>query len=383
MPKKTLLIPGDFPPITSGIATYFYEIWKFFDSGKNIILAAKYKGWQKLDKNASLNIIRHYIPTGDSYVSKFAKSVLYTFWTIVLHLQYDFNLIHCGQVLSSGFTGWLMKKLFGIPYVIYVYGSETYRFGSNPYLAQAMKIFLQDAKKIIPNSNFTKDEFIEFGIPKNRFKIVNPGVDIEKFNPTEPNQKLIQKYNLQNKKVLLTVGRLDIRKGHDRVIQALSQLKSEYPEIRYLIVGSGEEEQRLKTLVTEHELEKQVTFCGYISDEVLPDFYNLADIFILMNRQTSQDIGRKGDYEGFGIVFLEAAASGLPVIAGNFGGIRDAIANGETGFIIEDDIDKIKESIESLLNNPKLSQKMGYKARKRVENQYTWKLKSQQIKSIQ
>jgi len=179
--RKSLLIPGDFPPVVSGIATYFNEIWQNFPPENCFILAPKDSGWKEFDKSSSLNIIRRKIPTQNSTKAKFLKGLLHTFWTILLHIRYKFDILHCGQVLSSGITGWTMKKLFKMPYIIYVYGSEIYRFGDKPLLMKCIKSFLENAEKIIPNSRFTMEEFLAIGTPENKVDIITPGVDTSRF----------------------------------------------------------------------------------------------------------------------------------------------------------------------------------------------------------
>ncbi|MDD5765504.1 MAG: glycosyltransferase family 4 protein [Candidatus Marinimicrobia bacterium] len=327
--KKSLVIPNDFPPVVSGIATYFYEIWRYFPTENHTILCPKDKGWKTLDNVIKLNVIRRRIPSGDSIIAKLLKGKLYAFWVLILHLKYRFDVIHCGQVLSSGFTGWLMKKLFRVPYIVYVYGSETFRFGRNPLLIRLIGIFLRNADRIVPNSRFTMDEFLALGIPEEKFRIVTPGVDTARFIPAKKDENLMKKYGLAEKNlILLTVARLDERKGHDMVIRALPALVKKFPQIVYLVVGKGREEARLKQIADENSVTDYVIFCGYVADADLPKFYQLCDIFILLNRQTSDDDRLRGDYEGFGIVFLEASSCGKSVVAGNYGGIADAVADG-------------------------------------------------------
>jgi len=380
MSKKSLLIPGDFPPIVSGIATYFYEIWKTFPPERFVILCPKDPEHEVFDKTSFLHIIRRKIPSEDSIKAKLFKGLLYTFWTFILNFKYKFNIIHCGQVLSSGFTGWLMNRIFNIPYIVYVYGSETFRFGRNPFLLDMIKHILNNAYLIIPNSHFTKNEFVDIGIPEEKFLIVTPGVDTKKFCPTIKDSILIEKHGLKNKIVLLTVARLDERKGHDNVIIALSKLKNQYPNLVYLIVGKGREEAKLKTLCRQLNIEDQVIFIGYVQDNELPKYYNLCDIFILLNRQTADDERLRGDYEGFGIVFLEASSCGKPVIAGNYGGIADAVENGKSGYIIDGtNISDIIETLDILLQNSYLRTELGNYGLKRVHETFDWKFKSNEI----
>jgi phosphatidylinositol alpha-1,6-mannosyltransferase len=308
--RTSLLIPGDFPPVVSGIATYFYQIWRLLPTANNYILCPQDEGFKQFDRESRLNTIRRKIPAGDATRDKLGKGLLYAFWTFILHRKYHFHKIHCGQVLSSGFAGWLIYKIFGVPYVVYVYGSETFRFGRNRLFIKLIKTFLMNAELIVPNSHFTRDEFLALGIPPQKFRIITPGVDTNIFRPMEKEAALVQKYNLSGQTILLTVARLDERKGHDVVIRAIGNLSRQYPKVVYLIVGRGREEARLRQLATDQKVADRVIFCGYVTDADLPKYYNLSDIFVLLNRQTSDDPRLRGDYEGFGIVFLEASACG-------------------------------------------------------------------------
>jgi len=382
--KINLLIPGDFPPIISGISTYFYEIWKLLPSDKRIIIAPRFGSYRKIDREFPHRVFRVKVPINNKTFEKIKKGLIYLFYTFILHLKHRIKIIHCGQVLSSGFVGWFMNKLFKIPYVIYIYGSETYRFGRLKLFTSIMKIFLESSSKIIANSNFTKNEYIEFGINPEKIKIITPGVDIGRFYPQKKDEHLLEKFNLRDKKILLTVGRLDERKGHDKVIEALSKLKSKYPDLTYLIVGSGREEKRLQNIVKNYALEDYVVFVGYVPDEELPRYYNLCDIFILLNRQTEANKLLKGDYEGFGIVFIEASACGKPIIAGNFGGVYDAVENGKTGLVIDPvNIEEIIKSIEYFLSNPENSFKFGNRGLNRVRQSFTWDKKAREIITIE
>jgi phosphatidylinositol alpha-1,6-mannosyltransferase len=359
--QKSLLIPGDFPPEVSGIATYFFEIWKFYDPENHYILTAKYKNYKKFDKQAGLNIIRTEIPTGDSIIHKIIKSIIYTVKTLYLHRKHNFQLIHCGQVLSSGMTGWLMKKLYNLPYIVYVYGSETYRFGNNQLLMKLIRTFLRNADSIVPNSKFTLQEFLALDIPREKFKIITPGVDTNRFQPENRDRELVEKYGLTNKKVLLTVARLDERKGHDKVIEAVAALKNEIPDIIYLIVGKGREQKRLKSLAKKLKVKDHVIFCGYVSDNELPKYYNLCDTFILLNRQTTQDENLSGDYEGF---------------------IADAVEDTKSGYIIDgEDLSAITTTIKKLLLNDFNKIQIGKYGRERVVQDFTWKKIARDLKA--
>jgi phosphatidylinositol alpha-1,6-mannosyltransferase len=228
------------------------------------------------------------------------------------------------------------------------------------------------------------DEFLALEIPEEKFRIVTPGVDTARFIPANKDENLMKKYGLAEKNlILLTVARLDERKGHDMVIRALPALVKKFPQIVYLVVGKGREEARLKQIADENGVSDYVIFCGYVADADLPKFYQLCDIFILLNRQTADDDRLRGDYEGFGIVFLEASSCGKSVVAGNYGGIADAVADGQSGFIIDGaNGEIIQQTLERLLGQPELREKLGRFGRQRAVESFDWSLKSREIEQL-
>jgi len=384
MRNINLLIPGDFPPIVSGIATYFYEIWKKLPDGNRVIIASRRKSSSQIDRHYPHKIFRVNIPDGNQLRQKITKGIIYLYWAMKMHLKHRIKILHCGQILSSGVAGWCLNKLFKVPYVIYIYGSETLRFGSTPLLKNLLKIFAQNSNYLIANSNFTRDEYIRFGIPSQKIKVITPGVDTNRFCPKPRNKKIADKYNLHGKIVLLTVGRLDERKGHDKVIEAISILKNRYNNLVYLIVGDGREKKKLQELAETLGVRKRVIFAGFVPDNELPEYYNLCDIFILLNRQTEANKQLRGDYEGFGIVFIEASACGKPVIAGNFGGIYDAVENGYSGLIINPiDTAEITKTIQLLIENRELRETLSQNGLERVKKQFTLERKAEQILEIE
>ena len=159
--------------------------------------------------------------------------------------------------------------------------------------------------------------------------LFSPAVSGTKFFPKNRVAELAEKYELRESRILLTVARLasdEKYKGYDKVIQALPDIIKEIPDIKYLVVGAGDDTVRVKALAKKLGLDKYVIFCGFIPNDVLVDYYSLCDVFIMPS---------KG--EGFGIVFLEALACGKPVIAGNKDASREAILNGKLGILIDPD----------------------------------------------
>ncbi len=382
----TLLITNDFPPITSGISTYFYELWKHLPENSTAILApttedsAKDK---KFDATLKCKVYREVIPTGESASQKILKMFVNARLGFNYAKKLKIKKLHCGQIVSTGLAGLVCKKVLGIPFVLYVYGSETHRMGGNPVIKKMMEKVCKEAEVIIPNSDFTAQEYIEFGVPKSKMKKIVPGVDTSTFFPTQDFPEHIFSLKVSpDTKILLTVARLDERKGHDKVISLMPELLKNFPELVYVIVGKGREEERLKNMVSELNLENSVKFTGFVPDEELPLYYNLADVFILPNRVTEES-ALKGDFEGFGIVFLEANACGKPVIGGRNGGVADAVEDGKTGFLVDPiGNEEILEACKKLFNSEELRQKMGTYGLQRAKQSFEWKLLSKKIEEI-
>src|SRR5690606_26326033 len=154
--------------------------------------------------------------------------------------------------------------------------------------------------------------------------------------------------------VILTVGRLQKRKGHDQMLRALPAIRAAVPDILYVIAGNGEERDALETLMESLGLQNHVQFCGEITDSELVDCYQQCDLFVLPNRQIGDDL------EGFGMVLLEAQACGKPVVAGNSGGTLEAMFPEKTGRLVRcDSPDELSKAVIDLLRDPDRLRQMG------------------------
>jgi len=381
--KISLLITNDFPPIVSGISTVFYQIWKRLSPDRIMILAPTVPGCDEFDKKEPFHIIRKKIPTGESGKDKLLKMVLNIFYTLYYTRKYNIGKLHCGQILSVGPAGLVCKKLFGVKYNVYVYGSETLRFGNSRMMSWLMKKVIEEAEELVPNSEFTMHEYERWGISQEKMVTIVPGVDIVFFHPEGKSRYLVEKHRLQDKQVIMTVGRLDERKGHDMVIRAVSHVVKQFPNVVYMIVGKGREEQRLKKLADNLKLQDLVVFAGFVADESLPDYYNLCDVFVLPNRETESHDQLKGDYEGFGVVFLEASACGKPVIAGKSGGSCEAVVDGVTGLMVDPRSEsEIAHAIERILADKNFANRLGMAGRNRAEKEFDWQHITQIMKNI-
>ena len=223
---------------------------------------------------------------------------------------------------------------------------------------------LNNVEKVIANSKFTKQLAIKLGVNENKVIVINPGVDPAK----ELNKKTLEKVEsilkVKNPR-LITVSRFDKRKNHEKVIMALRNLKQIYPDIVYICVGYGEEEENIKKLVKELDLESQVMFFKDISNDLKNALVAKSNIFVMPS------IIYKKSIEGFGIAYVEAAQYSIPSIGGKDGGAADAINHEETGLICNgNNLDEIYFSINSMLENKKYLE-LGKNA-KEFANKFQW-----------
>lgn len=378
--NRAVLFANDFPPVTSGIATAFVNLCRRLPPGRILVIAPRMPGDRETDAGLPFPVRRIRLPTGEENVAKLLKTALTLLHALRMALVERPARFHCGQVLSSGVAG-RVCRLFGVPYVTYVYGSETARMGAG-ITGWLMRRALDGSERIVTNSDATSAEFRAFGAPDEKLLRVYPGVDPRQFRPGPKRPDLVERFDLGGKRVLLTVARLDRRKGHDAVIRALARLRATHPDLVYLIAGRGREEPRLRALAESCGVADRVRFAGFVPDADLPAIYALCDIFAMPNR-TTEGTALAGDIEGFGISFVEAGACGRPVIAGRSGGAVEAVLDGQTGLLVDPLSDgQVAEALRRLLDDPGLARRLGEAGRRRAEALFDWDLLAKQIEAI-
>jgi phosphatidylinositol alpha-1,6-mannosyltransferase len=271
-------------------------------------------------------------------------------------------------IASSWHTAHALGKKYHIPVILYIHGIEIIK-KNNVYplywLKQYIKgLMLKKTDLLFCNSAFTASLALKRGARADRVFVLHPGI-LPCISATIP-----AKDPAPGKTVFFTMGRLVRRKGADYTIRALSLLANDCPDILYVIGGSGPEdyEEELKKLVRELCLEEHVVFLGSIDDDTKNLWYQRHDVFIMPSRQLPD-----GDVEGFGIVFLEAALYGKPVIAGRSGGIPDAVEDGKSGVLVDpDSIHAIAEGMKYFIANLIKRKEMGEYGRNRAKNDFNW-----------
>ena len=207
---------------------------------------------------------------------------------------------------------------------------------------------------------------------------IAPGIDTEHFAPTDASI-LRRSLGLENKKVIVSVGRLVHRKGQDYLIQSMPLILHQVPNAHLLLVGQGPYLEHLQRLVKEHGLENSVTFIGRVDYKELPQYLCVGDIFAMPSRSRLMGL----EVEGLGIVYLEASSCGLPVLAGNSGGAPDAVKQSETGLVVNGTDEKqIASAAIELLNNSDSSKIMGLAGRQWIVNDWRWEIWSKEFEAL-
>jgi phosphatidylinositol alpha-1,6-mannosyltransferase len=261
------------------------------------------------------------------------------------------------------------SKLFGFPVYVGAHGLEVARVAGG-LEAKLMRYTLSGGAGVIAVSRFTGSLVDRASGNEARVHIIANGVDPESFSPAPKPEYLLDRYGLHGKKVVLTLSRITERKGHEDVLRALPKLLEAFPELTYLIAGTGGHRTRLEALVRELRLDDHVVFCGYVPGVEMADHYNLCDVYVMASRT----IESKGDVEGFGITYLEAGACGKPVVACESGGISDAVKHDVNGLLAPPgDPDALAGAIAAVLEDGNLARRLGEAGRRSVEETYNWR----------
>ncbi|PWW05046.1 phosphatidylinositol alpha-1,6-mannosyltransferase [Paenibacillus cellulosilyticus] len=362
MSRKIVLVTGVFPPGIGGMQNYYYNLSKY-SKHHMTVLASEYPECVSFDKGQPFRIVRGSFMRGES--------VDFTSWgRLFRHVRRllrseEPDVTVYGYVLI-GFIGLLLKIFSGRRYVISTHGMDMLMFRKYIGLNQIVKLILRKADGVLTNSEYTRKRVEDYGVDPSRIGLVNPGVEAI-FDRQEKNAELLKQHDLEGKHVILTVGRLVRRKGHDRVIESMPAILQQIPNAIYVIVGDGPERGRLEQLAKTTGVSEAVRFVGNVSgSERLNDYYNLADQFIMACRELEE-----GDVEGFGIVYLEAASAGVPVIAGKSGGASEAVLDGTTGLIVTPESHaEITAAVVRLASDTVLRESLVLEGYKRAKTQF-------------
>lgn len=369
--KKILVVGGSFPlPLMGGSVQYIYNLLSHLKTYSFFVLTSSFS-----DNNASFDKEGLFHVSRTIYIKQvldprhrgiFRRIIDYIFSNILVFIQYwkikpgiiyltDYSLL-CISLL-------LIKRFSSTKVVMFTYAEEITQYGKNKVHRLFLKRILKAFDAIITVSDYTLSVIKDiYPIQESKIKKIIPSVSPDKTAPEESIVKTLKsELGLSmGECVFLTVGRLEERKGHKFVLNAVKDLIERGVKVKYLIIGDGPVKSRLENEITRLNLSSNVFLLGRVSDATLAASYRLADIFIMPNVELSN-----GDTEGCPTVFLEAGFHGLPAIGGNAGGVSDAILHEKTGYIVNPKTGgNMVQVIEELIQNDKLRLQLGENAKK-------------------
>lgn len=269
-------------------------------------------------------------------------------------------VVHCGRLLPEGIPAMLAAATARLPFMPWVHGEEINSALQSREHTLLLRLVLRRARLLVASSGNGRAVLETLGVHRDKVRVVYPGVEAFRFATARPIRRA-------DGPIILTVGRLQRRKGHDLILQALPDVLRRHPSLHHVIVGEGEERPRLEALARELGIAASVTFVGEVPQNELPGYFAGCDVFVMPNRVDN------GDFEGFGIVFLEAAAAGRPVIGGRSGGVPEAVEEGQTGLLVGGtDAAELARGLDVLLSDEQRRRRMGEAGRLRVEQRFTW-----------
>jgi phosphatidylinositol alpha-1,6-mannosyltransferase len=363
-----LLVTNDFPPKLGGIQSYLWELWRRLPSEDVTVLTTAYPGAAAFDRTAPFRIDRIDetvllpLPSVRERIDRLADEV-------------GAELVVLDPALPIGWLGPQLSHRYGV----IVHGAEVTVPGRVPGPRHALGRVLRGADLVIAAGGYPAAEGERAAGRPLPVVSVPPGVDTARFVPLDPAERARarERFGVETDATLVvSVSRLVPRKGMDVLVEAAADLAPSHPDLRVLIGGTGRDTGRLTKLIGRTGAPARML--GRVEEADLPALYGCADVFVMNCRNRWLGL----EQEGFGIVFLEAAACAVPQVAGDSGGAAEAVAHGETGLITRDptSVEQLSAALRALLDDPAERRRMGDAARLRAESEFAYDVLAERLR---
>ncbi len=365
--KKVLLVTNDLGPRAGGIETFVLGLIEGLPKDSLIIYTSSQKG----DKAFDAQLLEKF---GAVVIRDRAKMLLptprITRKAVKILKQQQIKNVWFGAAAPLALMAGKLRSAGASNIVALTHGHEVW-WAKIPILKSLLKKIIKDVDHLGYLGDFTKGEIAKISNQPQKFLQIAPGIDTQHFAPKIARGDLIEKYRLDGRRVIVSVGRLVHRKGQDELVKAMPKILEQFPDAILLFVGEGPIKQMLFNSAKQLGVLPKVVFAGRVSHHDLPDYICLGEIFAMPVRSRFSGL----EVEGLGIVYLEASACGLPVIVGNSGGAVDAVLDKKTGLLVDGTkSDQIADAICELLANPERAKQMGAAGR-------DWVIKNWQLSS--
>ena len=357
---KHLLVTNDFPPKIGGIQSLLWEWWRRLPPESFAVLTSPYPGAAEFDAQQPFLVERPREPV-----------LLPHPWMVqrvnAMARDVGADLVVLDPALPLGLIG----PSLALPYDVVLHGAEVTVPGRLPLSRQTLGYVLRRARHIVAAGGYPAAEAEHAAGRRLPITVVTPGVDVERFHPLDAAERGEARAHFgipDDAELVVSISRLVPRKGFDTAIRAAALLRPTRPDLVLAIAGGGRDEARLRQLA--NQLGAPVRFLGRVSNADLPRLYACADVYAMLCRDRWGGL----EQEGFGIVFLEAAACGVPQVGGSSGGAAEAIDDGTTGIVVSrpEEPRDVAAAIGSLLDDPALAQRMGRAGRERAVTDFSY-----------
>lgn len=361
---RTLLVTNDFPPRPGGIQSYLHTFASLLPPEQLVVYAPRWRGDSHVtfDAEQKFEVVRHpttlMLPTPD--VARRAADLI---------REHDCHTVWFGAAAPLAILASAVRRAGARRVIACTHGHEV-GWSMIPPARPVLRAIGNHTDVVTYVSRYTRGRFSSAFGPMAALEYLPPGVDTDRFRPDpEARARLRARYDLGDRPTVLCLSRLVPRKGQDQLIRALPRIKAQVPDAVLVIVGGGPDADRLRRLAAESDFAADIRFTGGVPADELAAHHTIADVFAMPCRTR----GRGLDVEGLGIVFLEASATGVPVVAGDSGGAPEAVIDGRTGTVVDGRrVERIAEAITGLLLDPDRARRMGEAGREWVLDHWQW-----------
>lgn len=358
--RRHLLVTNDYPPKVGGIQNLLWELYRRLDPDRVAVLTTPWQGDDAFDAAEAYPIRRSkrfWLTPAPGMVNEIEQA----------RRDFGAEFVMVDPMVPLGLVG----PHLSVPFGTILHGAEATIPASIPVLGARYRRALRAATLVVSSSQWVSDTIAADLAHPERLVLVPPGVDTTRLVPLDEaaRRAVRRKFSIPTDAlVIMSLSRLVPRKGMDRLIEATATLAGRYRGLQTVIVGSGRDEARLARLIRRSGA--PVRLLGRVSDDDVTGLYGAADIFAMLCRNRWGGL----EQEGFGIVFLEAAAAGIASVAGDSGGAATAVTDGETGLVVDrpDRVASVIEALDTLLANPGLRAELGRNGRRRAVEEFDY-----------
>ncbi|ASW56076.1 glycosyltransferase family 4 protein [Plantactinospora sp. KBS50] len=360
--NRTLLVTNDFPPRPGGIQVFVHRLALGQPADSVVVYTSSWRDAAAFDAEQPFEVVRDptsvLLPT--PRVARRAAE---------LARDRGCDTVWFGAAAPLGLLADGLRRRAGVDRVVALTHGHEAGWTSVPGSRPLLRRVARGADVVTYLGEYTRRRLAPVMDGLTQLRRLAPGVDVETYHPGVDGGPVRARYGLTDRPVVVCVSRLVPRKGQDALIRALAAVRRRVPDAALLVVGGGPYRSRLQRLARESGVERDVVFTGSVSWAELPEHYAAGDVYAMPCRTRNRGL----DVEGLGIVYLEASATGLPVIAGDSGGAPDAVRDGETGFVVGGrDGAALVDRLVTLLTDRSLAARMGAAGRAWTDREWRW-----------